>query len=316
MSNFQEYMSHFSGLLTFQVFPDNPSTELRPGCIHTSDAVKVQKRLMNINAQGGGIYLTVNETDGTSRKASAVKRVRAVFVDLDAVRPDSISESKWDTLGLALSLSEGLDPHLIVESSLGKYHIYWMVKDFPVDKLKVVQKGVIEKLNYRDEGSSDERIKSMANIKLADEVIHDLPRVMRVPGFYHHKKDPVPVRLWEGYSSHHDPFTFGEITEVFKPYEKKERVISTEKAKRATDTVFGDIDIRHLNIVEYAAMHGMEPRHYDGERYHVTCPWSNEHSSTGKTDTVIWASPQWPQFSCSHNCCRGRDIRQLVAMFK
>jgi hypothetical protein len=322
MSNYSEYISHFDGLLTFQVFPDNDQSDVRPHVINAQSATDVQSRLMKLNKQGGGIYLTVNECDGTSRKASAVTRVRSLFADLDCKKPDSVDDSDWNPLAVAIELSTPLDPHLIVESSSGKYHLYWRVKGFPLDKFKAVQKGIIDKFNHRPEKLEGlyksvwlDSLAKTHDGKLADDVIHDLPRVLRVPGFYHRKGEPAPVTLWDGYSSHHEPYTYEEITAVFKPFEPPVRDITPAKKQLAEQKVFGDFDFKNFDLVQFAAQHGLNPRHYDGERYHVDCPWHHEHSSrTGNTDTVVFNSPNWPQFSCSHNSCRDRTTKQLVAM--
>src|SRR5262245_25529306 len=39
--------------------------------------------LVSLNDRGAGIFITVNETDLQGRKAQNVKRVRALFIDLD-----------------------------------------------------------------------------------------------------------------------------------------------------------------------------------------------------------------------------------------
>jgi putative DNA primase/helicase len=92
-----------------------------------------------------------------------VLRVRAVFVDLDGAPPEPAMS--WEP-----------PPHLTVESSPGKWHLYWLVDGMPLEQFGDVQKQLAERF-------------------AGDKAVCDIPRVMRVPGFYHHKKDPFISRL-------------------------------------------------------------------------------------------------------------------------
>jgi len=65
-------------------------------------------------------------------------------------------------------LSAKLEPHMIVESSKGKYHAYWLVDDCPLDQFSIHQKAIAKRFD-------------------SDPSVCDLPRVMRVPGFNHLK---------------------------------------------------------------------------------------------------------------------------------
>ncbi len=90
-------------------------------------------------------------------------RVRALFVDLDGAP-------------LLPVLEHTSPPDIIVESSPGKWHAYWRVQDCPLDQFKSAQ----HRLAAQFQG---------------DTSVCDLPRVMRLPGFFHHKADPYMTRL-------------------------------------------------------------------------------------------------------------------------
>ncbi|MEG8242950.1 hypothetical protein MKS77_15870 [Acinetobacter baumannii] len=62
------------------------------------------------------MFVCVNETDLKGRKSDNIIRVRALCADFDA--PDS-HRVEW-----LLSLS--LPPNMIIESSPGKHHAYWV----------------------------------------------------------------------------------------------------------------------------------------------------------------------------------------------
>ena len=148
--------------LTFQTFPDcKGGAEAPPKILHGS-LEQHYKTLKSLNNSKSGIYLMVNRGDGKGRKAENVIRVRAVFADFD---------------GVELPTSWQKEPSIIVESSKGRYHAYWAFSDhLPLDQFRGLQK-------------------SIAKCFGSDDKVCDLPRVMRLPGFYHHKKQPFLSRL-------------------------------------------------------------------------------------------------------------------------
>jgi hypothetical protein len=119
--------------------------------------------LKRLNADHAGIFVTVNETDLRGRHAANIVRVRAIFADLDGVE-----------LGVAIArlAAVGLNPHIVVQSSPGRWHLYMLVAPvFPLALFTDTQKRLIEFVG-------------------SDPAVHDLPRVMRIPGFLHHKREP------------------------------------------------------------------------------------------------------------------------------
>ena len=111
----------------------------------------------------------INEGDGIQRAGSwscrtnsNVIRLRSLFVDKDG--------------GLTTPLFECTPPpHIIVQSSPGKAHAYWLVEGLSIDDFKELQIAL------------EERFKS--------DHICDLARVMRLPGFYHNKAEPVMTKI-------------------------------------------------------------------------------------------------------------------------
>lgn len=152
--------------VTFQTFDDDDerkdSTLAR---ILHGTLEEHREGLSRLNEQGAGIFVMVNEGDGRGRRKQNVTAVRAVFVDLDGAPLDPI---------LALPLK----PNLIVESSPGRYHAYWLVSDLSLYRFTQVQRA----LAHRFQG---------------DESVCDLPRVMRLPGFWHRKGEPFLTRIVE-----------------------------------------------------------------------------------------------------------------------
>jgi putative DNA primase/helicase len=138
-------------------------------------------RLTAWNRAGAGVFVTINETDGMGRKAENITRVRAVFPDLDGAPLQPV-------------LACMLEPHIIIESSPGKYHAYWIVDGLPLDQFRPVQKAIAARFG-------------------GDRSVHDLPRVMRLPGFWHQKGEPFRTRI-HGISDRL-PYTAAQILAEF-----------------------------------------------------------------------------------------------------
>lgn len=142
--------------LTFQTFDDKKGR-------HASHLVHVLHGtldqhfplLSELNGRGAGIFFTVNATDLKGRETKNITKVRAVFVDLDGAPLEPI-------------LSAPLSPHIVVESSPNRFHAYWLIDGLPLEQFSLVQKALIQRFN-------------------ANRAVHDLPRVMRLPGFFHRK---------------------------------------------------------------------------------------------------------------------------------
>jgi hypothetical protein len=140
---------------TFQTYDDNEDRKDKglAQILHGSLA-QHWDTLCRLNAAGASICVTINATDFKGRGPSNIVRVRAVFIDIDDGRP--------------LPAKFHVEPHIIVESSRGKWHVYWLVRDCPLDQFTALQTRLI-----RAYGS--------------DVKPKDLPRVLRVPGFFHAK---------------------------------------------------------------------------------------------------------------------------------
>ena len=185
MSKFSEeshyfmFLEMFGKYHSFQTFDDKVKNKRITKQLHGSIEEHFQE-LTLLNKKGAGIFFTVNETDLMGRSKEHIKQVRAVFIDLDgAPLPD-----KFD-----------LEPHCVVNTSKGKYHVYWLVDDMELETFTLYQQALAVRFN------SDPKVK-------------DLSRVMRVPGFYHHKKTPYPIKVLSMYQR--KPYTKNEIRDNLK----------------------------------------------------------------------------------------------------
>jgi len=148
----------------FQVFPDCPDCTVRPfhitGTLHDH-----AQRLIDANMHGGGVFVTVNKTDGKGRKAANITAVRALFVDLDGSPLEPVRH--WEPRA-----------NLIINSSSGRFHAYWILKNIPPESFRNLQKTLAARFN-------------------GDPQVCDLSRCMRLPGFFHNKHDPYIVEIIE-----------------------------------------------------------------------------------------------------------------------
>jgi hypothetical protein len=164
---------------TFQTFDDNRTKRGDLARVMHSDFDRVADSLDGLQERHAGVFVTVAATDGKGRQAHNVERVRAVFVDLDGAP-------------LAPVLESGLGPHIVVESSPGRFHAYWLTDDCPLQDFERVQRALARRFS-------------------GDPSVHDLPRVMRLPGFRHFKREARTARLLDELGSNGPPYALAEI---------------------------------------------------------------------------------------------------------
>jgi hypothetical protein len=138
----------------FQTFDDNANR--KAGHLANTLTGTLDERwesLCSLSQAGAGVFVTVNETDGKGRKAENITRVRALFVDTDGADMEPILKH---------------EPDILVASSPGNFHAYWLTSGILPDDFRGKQKRLIEAFG-------------------TDKSVHDLPRVLRLPGFPHQK---------------------------------------------------------------------------------------------------------------------------------
>jgi len=151
-----------------------------------------EKKLREREEFGWGSFFCVNELDrskdpGTKDKPKhrtkrMFERARAIFLDFDKSNntpPDNFP----------------IPPNIVVNSSPGKYHYYWLTSTTDADAWNKVMDGLVRQYD-------------------GDPQAKDLSRILRVPGFKHQKGEPFLVT----YKIHHeDTYTWDEIKTAFPP---------------------------------------------------------------------------------------------------
>lgn len=157
-----EYLSRSrNSVELFQIFPDSDESNVRPQFL-VGTLEQLWPKLVELNRAGGCIALTVNQTDLKGRKSENVVRIRAFFSDDD------------DNLNLPIPMDP---PSFRVISKSGP-HKYYLCKGMLLSEFKEIQK-------------------TIAEVAQTDSQVCDLPRAMRLAGFFHMKdpKNPFFVRI-------------------------------------------------------------------------------------------------------------------------
>ncbi|MGA8165150.1 MAG: DUF3987 domain-containing protein [Waddliaceae bacterium] len=249
---------------TFQTFDDGKRKNSRLSRIFHGSLDQHFDELSLLQKQGAGVFVVVNGTDGAGRKADNIKQVRAFFVDLDSGFLEPI-------------LSAPVAPHILVESSSGKYHAYWVVNNCPLECFSEIQKALAQRFS-------------------GDPSVHDLSRVMRVPGFIHQKGVPFQTHILEASGSL--PIPFDEFVSEFKLELAKETNTS------GPDPILDQLRKRKM----------VKSKDNRSGCYSIRCPWENLHSSVDLGTKYYQAGFNGytaPGFHCFHDHCKGKTIHDL-----
>lgn len=273
----QALTGYHGSAVTLQAFDDGEQKRRELASVRGGTLAQLWPWVCDMQNRGAGVFCTVNATPHGRRRAADVTAIRALFADFDGREP-----GEWHAA-----------PSMIIQSGHGK-HAYWLVDGCPVTGFVEAQKRLA--LHY---GS--------------DFKVHDLPRVMRLPGTWHQKDaEPKMVAVLELERRVYGwPAVLNGIADLpAVPPRPRE---PERKAPERSGLV---LDVRSFDVRRWADDAGL----LLGEskvsgRWYIHCPWSASHTG-GKvtaTSTVIYESDgnRGPGFWCSHNGCDGRGIRDV-----
>ena len=125
-----------------------------------------QRWLRFENLSGGNIYLSANALCGqaTARTRSQIATIRHVYLDID-VNGEKVLQA-------ILHDSHIPQPSYVLNTSPRKFQTVWKVEGFTVEQVEALQR-------------------SMAATFGADRAVVDAARVLRLPGFYNRKGEPL-----------------------------------------------------------------------------------------------------------------------------
>ena len=171
---------------TFQTFCDQKERK-RGDLVRIFNGTLEQHapELTRLSAEGAGVFVTVNETDGRGRRLANIVRLRAIFQEAD----------------MPGAKVPPLEPHIVVESSPGKFHRYWLIDS-------ATEPPVIEWLAV---------MRRMVADWDSDPNAKDAARVLRLPGFPHQKNPDSPHMVRVVAQSSRAHYRWEEIVAVIPP---------------------------------------------------------------------------------------------------
>jgi hypothetical protein len=236
---------------TFQFFSDDKNNKGYAEIFHgTLDEVWPKILVLNTPQRRIGVFVTICETDFRGRSTKNIVRPRALFTDADG---------KEQVTNCAKVIEAcGVKPSLAVITGRG-FHPYYFCDDISLDQFSVLQKSLIAKFG-------------------TDPAVHDLPRVMRLPGTLHLKtKTPQLVKL-------HRPDGAIKTWKLAELIDKLGLSTETVKSNRQVDT-----NENRFAGIEYPPL--PFPPIKEG------CPWLRDVHDTGGADQ---SEPLW---KLANNVC-------------
>lgn len=166
--------------------------------------------LTRLNEAGAGIFVTINKTNGTGRAAKDITGVRALYVDFDD------KDSARDRVN---SISKKLLPSMVVESSPGLFHVYFLVTGLALEDAALWLRHLIA-------------------VAGSDPACKDISRVLRLPGFFHRKREPFMTRIVSiANNGAPNPYTVAELAEAFGcPAKDAEKVVNKKTVSKSIRT--------------------------------------------------------------------------------
>lgn len=152
-------------------------------------------KLVALNRQRAGIFVTVNEQASGWRNNANTKRARAIWHENDGVLDERVVQH-WP-----------LEPSMVVRTRENHSHVYWLL-DEPVTDWPTWHGLAQHMIEHR---RSDLRCAKRA-------------QVLRVPDFYHCKDAAHPLRVTLVQPFNGKRYTFGQLTKAFPPVETPDKI--------------------------------------------------------------------------------------------
>lgn len=300
-------LRHIDEPITFQFFDDKDKKNRGKASFRHMERGLSYPFSHKKQKEGCGVYAMVNAGDGKGRSKKNVVKVRTLFIDLDG--------SPWEPAATALK------PHMRVESSPGRWHLYWLVNDCDLDQFKPIQQAIAKKFD-------------------GDKSCCDLPRVLRVPGFFHLKKQPVMTKLVE--TDNFPRYTTQQVIDgLGLELVAADKMTFNESKKKLNEDpqthlipVYAYIDPGTGEMIDLTAWAARNPG-FDivkaispkytlepvvDDKQHIACPFADEHTDTSPDLATFIANANTDHTSfnihCMHSHCVDRDrLEFLQAMF-
>ena len=156
--------------------------------------------LKKLNSEGYNIFVGIGTRDSKNGTKEHVSEISTLWTDID-IKEGEDRESRLKE-SLKLCKDQGLEPSLIVDSGHG-YHLYFKMTDS-------VNIECVDDIN-----TIESRLRWLES-KLEGDCVHDVSRIMRIPGFLNNKNPQEPKQcsiLQINENATYDLEDFGAISE-------------------------------------------------------------------------------------------------------
>jgi len=226
-------------------------------------------KLQQAQTKGCGVYVTINETDGSGRTSKNIVSARACFIDGD--NQDLPDNGSW-----------GIYPHIIVARNARYWHAYWLIEestDFET----------WQRLQY-----------SLALYYGVKDRLHDLPRVMRAPGFNHLKNPQSPEEYKIIYNNPAARCTLSDVAAAHvlsgNQQQELDSWLTAPKLRKNGEDIINDDDQSIAKFIQRISSISPEEGDYNNALYIA----SNYGRDYGLSPEVIikqitkWWETSWP----------------------
>lgn len=197
-------IEHYSDIPKGGTKPKPDPLQGRYANLTRQQAEELIPQLQEKNEAGAGIFIARNQCDG-HRSEKTISRVRGVHADMDDVSPRELAD-----------LIRLIKPSIVVESSPGKYQLYWQLSED----------------EYLEPAEAKAINQCLASQYGADPAAVDVSRLLRLPGFKHMKyraegQTPMVIATCNSIT-----YTAEEIRQAF-PSTPSENKVPTKTAQTA-----------------------------------------------------------------------------------
>ena len=176
--------------VTIQTFTDGerPNPDPLAHVMHGSAGDR-WPRLVQLQERGAGVFVSVNATNFTGRTKRDIIAIRAVWAEDD--KAGDAPRTDWP-----------IAPHIIIESSRGKFHYYWRVSG-------ITDAAAVEAIN-----------RGIAATYGTDKNAIEVNRVLRLAGTVHQKNPAAKFTVRIVHATDSAPYTADELAAAFPPLQE------------------------------------------------------------------------------------------------
>lgn len=228
MSSIDDFLSYFPGKHVYCSIDDKG---INKGLVHYHEGYNLSRseilvELSKLNQDSNGIFFCVNEIDRNrdpNRQRTKVMLccIRAVWADDDNVRPEPRTDFP-------------IPPNIVVETSPGKFHYYWLTNTDNLIQWGQVMNNIINQFD-------------------CDGNAKDLVRVLRLPGFQHHKNESFRSHAYLGSK---EPYDWQAIIQAFPLNDAVSSTSRVNNVPTHSNIQFADYTAARNSIITATNFHG------------------------------------------------------------